>query len=163
MNKKAGLVLLVGVLLSGCSMSGHPESAAVTAIKGVYTDNSNQYGYIKSFPLSAGSPLSTEKLRQCVLATHAAQSLVPAADGYSGQTTYTVNRMGSPVPFVVNFTLQVSETASQRHYVFSRITQTPEDDKSATSGAWVTANPAQVVGTFNNVSADLNRCLSNPE
>ncbi len=160
MNKKTGLVLIVGALLSGCSLSGHPEPTAVTAIKGVYSDNSSQYGYIKSFPRPAGGTLSTDKLRQCVLTTHAAQNITPAGDGFSAQTTYTVNRMGSPVPFVVNFTLQVSETASQRLYTFRQITQTPEDDRSATSADWVTANPAQVVDTFNNVSADINRCLS---
>ncbi len=162
MNKKTGLVLIIGSLLSGCTLSEHPATTAVTAIQGVYSDNSSQYGYIKSFPHPAGEGVSADKLRQCVLSTRAAQRLSPVGNGFSGQTTYTVNRMGAPVPFVVNFTLQVSETSSQRNYVFSQITQAPEEGKSVTSDAWVTANPAQVVGTFNNVSTDINRCLSHP-
>lgn len=162
MNKKTGLILIAGSLLAGCTLSDHSATTAATAIRGVYSDNSSQYGYIKSFPRQAGETGSADKLSQCVLSSPAAYRLSPAGHGFSGQTTYSVNRMGAAVPFVVHFTLQVSETSSQRNYVFSQITQSPEEDSSAVSGDWVTANPEQVVGTFNNVSADINRCLSHP-
>ena len=162
MKKITGLVLIAGALLSGCSLSGHSVPAAATTLKGVYSDNSSQYGYIKSFPRPAGGVLSPDKLRQCVLTSHTAQNVVPAGEGFTGQTTYSVNRMGSPVPFVVSFSLQVSETDSERQYTFSQITQAPENDRTATTADWVTANPEQVVGTFNNVSAEINRCLSHP-
>lgn len=157
------------VFLSGCSAIDHNKNSTA-AVNGLQLDNSGHYQYVKNTPASGQMIPDALKVQRCSVTavsgaeTRASGTMTGSLYTTRGTTSYSITSLGSPVTFVVGYTLSLGIHNSGIRYVFTHISQAQSHDGTLANigpaSLWVGSNPQQTVAAFTQISDQINHCLS---
>lgn len=154
MKQSTGLGLIAtALLLSGCAALSTPDHPP---IRGVVSEGHGEFGYLKSWPKTAKTVFTPDRIQQCVRGL----ALTPQSSGYQGTSRYQITTLGQTTAFDVSYLLQVTDDAPVIRYHFSHIRQASAQGGEPASSQWLTDNPQPLVDSLAAVSHQFNRCLN---